>query len=211
MEALLLPGPCTPRWTRRQPANRPGQGRQPSGRWPRRLRRDPPAALAAAPGVSTAALQAPAAVQLALVSSRSRPANPKRPGGCPAGVRRLLSGWAAVPRAIGTETRGTRLRAAVPSAREATLRAFLRRKDLLLFQGRVPLRNPDFASRADGTPCHAENGRNCQFSRAGGVPKLVCFGQQERPISSTASSCTTQYRRLIPSAFADKKPDLANL
>ena len=67
------------------------------------------------------------------------------------------------------------------------------------------------ASRADGTPCHAENGRNCQFSRAGGVPQLVCYGQQERPISSTASSCTTRYWRLIPSAFADKKPDLANL
>lgn len=165
MEALLLPGPCTPR---RRPA-----------------RCQP-----AAPPEPCVPRQPPRVPERPCTARRQR-------------LRLLMAG-------IELGGSGSVARAAVPPAPESRSRLFSVEKTgnfARLRQASKLLR----ASRADGTPCHAENGRNCQFSRAGGVPKLVCFGQQERPISSTASSCTTQYRRLIPSAFANKKPDLANL
>ena len=104
---------------------------------------------------------------------------------------------------------GSVVRAAVPSAPESRSRLFSVEKT----GNFARLRQAEQAtSRLTGRrhPLSRRKWKQLPISRAGGVPQLVCYGQQERPISSTASSCTTQYRRLIPSAFADKKPDPSN-
>ena len=94
---------------------------------------------------------------------RQPPRAPERP--CTARRRRLrLSTAASSKQASGAACRGSGrvARAAVPSAREPRSRLFSVEKTgnfARLRQASKLLR----ASRADGTPCHAENGSNCQF------------------------------------------------
>ena len=168
VEALLLPGPCTPR---RKPACRqPAAPPEPCMPW-------------------------------------QPPGGPERP--CTARRRRLrLSTAASSKQASGAACRGSGrvARAAVPSARQARSRLFSVEKTGNFARLRQAAQDtPRLTGRRH--PLSRRKWKQLPISRAGGVPQLVCYGQQERPISSTASSCTTRYRRLIPSACADKKPD----
>ena len=138
---------------------------------------------------------------------RQPPGAPERP--CTARRRRLrLSTAASSKQASGAACRGSGrvARAAVPSAPESRSRLFSVEKTGNF--ARLRQAAPD-TPRLTGRrhPLSRRKWKQLPISRAGGVPQLVCYGQQERPISSTASSCTTRYRRLIPSACADKKPD----